>query len=112
MPDKRLQGRHIPQVQRDDLEAVPPALRVRLGAEAPERILRKAGRDEHARAVSQHPQRELIPDLDPPAGDQRKTAAQIGGLQAALIVPGGAIAAQLMVETVEARVRRLADVAL
>src|SRR4029079_17881324 len=54
----------------------------------------------------------LITDLDPPAGEQRDRAAQVGQLGALAKVELGARGAKLIVEVMQRRERALADVAV
>ena len=77
----------VAQVDADDAQAVRATRRCR-----PSRVKRRtassreARRDRRVRAVAQQPQRDVHPDLRPPAGEQRAAAGQVGARVAALVV--------------------------
>lgn len=113
-PQLLAQAQHlarIAQVDGEDGQPVEPLLAARLGTEAAHRVVREARGDQQLRAVAQHHQRQLEPDLHPAAGEQHPASAQVGAQGASGGVVGGAGRAQAVVEGIDLSVGRLADVA-
>ena len=108
---KCLDAWQVPKIEPEDLEAIAPVAEVGFLRVARRRILRKPGRDDQPRAGAQQLQAGLIPDLHPPARQQRDPAAQIGQLGSRREVDRRAVGAQLIVKVMQVRVRLLADVA-
>ena len=66
-------------------------------------IVGKARRDGRVGAVAQQPQRDVHPDLRPPAGEQRTATAEVRAGVAARVVARGAGRTELVVERVDRR---------
>ena len=79
---ERLDARRVPQVESEDLEPVAPVAEVGLGGVARGGVAGKARGDDEVRARAQQLEPGLVADLDPPAGEQRHAAAQVGQLGA------------------------------
>lgn len=101
----------ITEIHRQHRQPVQPLRAARFGAEATHGVVRKAAGDEEFGAVAQHHQGQLEADLDPASGEQRATAAQVGGERTPGGVVGGAVRAQPVVEGVDLSIGRLADIA-
>jgi hypothetical protein len=104
--------RRVAQVEAEDLESIGPLVEVRLTRVAHRRVARKARRDDDMGAAAQQLEAGLVADLDAPAGQQRDPAAQVGQFGALGEVERRARRAQLIVEVVDDREPRLADVAV
>ena len=77
---ERLDARRVAQVEPEDLEPVAPLVEVGLLRVAGGRVAREAGRDDQACPGAQQLDPRLVADLDPPAGEERYPAGQVGGL--------------------------------
>ena len=111
VPRERLHRRDVPQVEAVQVQAVRPVGGVGLGVEAAGGGVGKPRGDDHLRPVAQQAQHGLVADLDAPAGHQRRAPGQVGAQMAHPVVELGALRAEQMVEEVDFRVVRLADVA-
>ena len=78
---------------------------------ASRRVVREAREGDDARAGPQQLERGLKPDLHPRAGHERHPSIERCGLEALVVVEVAALQAQRVVERVQPRVGRLADVA-
>ena len=107
---ERLDARRVAQVEPEDLEPVAPLVEVGLLRVASRRVAREAGRDNQAGTRTKQLDPRLVADLDPPAGEERDPAGEIGGLGALGEVEVAAGDAKLVVERVERVVGLLADV--
>jgi hypothetical protein len=75
---ERLHARRVAQIEADDLEAVAPIGEIGLGGVADGRITRESRGHDHVRARAEQFQPGLVPDLDPPARQQRHATAEVG----------------------------------
>lgn len=101
----------ITEVHRQHRQPVQPLRAARFDAEATHGVVREAAGDQEFGAVAQHHQGQLEADLDPASGEQRATAAQVGGERTPGGVVRGAVRAQPVVEGVDLSIGRLADIA-
>lgn len=101
----------IAQVQGGDPQPVPPPLGVGGRGEPTHRVLGEAAGHGEFGAVPKKHQRDLVADLDAPAGQQRTTTGEVGAGRAAGEVLVGAFGTQQVVEVVYLPVVVLADVA-
>ena len=85
---------------------------VGLGRVATRCVARESRRDDEPAARAQQLDAGLIPDLDPPAGQQRHPAGEVGGLAALAVVERRTVRTKLVVEMVDLRIVGLADIAV
>ena len=107
-----LDARGVTEVECIDLEPARPVLEVGLTRVPGGSVPREARRDDESRTGAQELDPRLVADLHAPAGEQRDTSAQVGGLCALGEVEVTARRAELIVERVDLGVRLLADVAV
>ena len=107
---ERFDTRRVAQVEAEDLEPVAPVREVRLLRVPRGRVAREAGRDDEVRSRAQELDACLVADLHAPAGEERHSSAQVGGLAALGEVEVAARRAHLVVERVDLPIELLADV--
>ena len=107
---KRFHARRVPQVESVDLEPVGPVAEVVLPRVAHGRIAGKACRDDEARAGAKQLDPGLVPDLHTPTSEQCDTSRQIREFCTLREILVRARHAQAVVEMVDRRESRLADV--
>ena len=108
---ERFDARRVTQIEAEDLQAVAHSREVGLLRVTRRRVTRKARRDDQVRAAAQQLQTGLVADLHAAAGEQRDAAAQVRKLRARREVFVAAGWTELIVEVMDLRVGRLADVA-
>ena len=109
---ERLDARRVAQVEPEDLQPVPPLGEVRLLRVAGGGVAGKAGGDDEVRPGAQQLEPRLVPDLHPPAGQERHGPAQVRELGSLGEVERGARRAHLVVEVMQRGEVGLADVAV
>ena len=105
-------ARRVAEIETEDLEPVAPVGEVRLHGVAGRRVAGESGGDDQPRAGPEELDPRLVADLDPPAGQQRHAAAEVGRLGALGEVELGARRTELVVEVVDVGELLLADVAV
>jgi hypothetical protein len=106
-----LDGGGVPQVQAVDVQAVLPVREVALARVALRGVVGEARGGDHRSTGAEHLEGGLEADLDPRPRDHGDPAVEGDGLEALVVIEGRAIGAQRVIEEVEAREVRLADVA-
>ena len=100
----------VSQVDADNVEATKPVIGVVHRPEASDCIVWKAGRDRGVCAVPEQSQSDVHPDLGPAPGQQRPFARQVSAGVPSGMIEGGAVRAELMVESVDHVEALFADV--